>query len=107
MQWQDWECFIAEFVALCIKLLIELGYQTAMVGEIYPGAFDKGDILKMYIKLYALGVCRIRKQFPSCPNPTNITTGKSVDWKSYLIINGMSAQFTDSFTYMDDIQDML
>jgi hypothetical protein len=39
LQWQDWECFVAEFEAFHNNVLIELGKEVQSLQEIYHGAY--------------------------------------------------------------------
>ncbi|RUS17051.1 hypothetical protein BC937DRAFT_90486 [Endogone sp. FLAS-F59071] len=79
IQWQDWEQFVAEFVVLRNNLLIQLGQETATIGEIYSGAFGNDDILNLRVRLRVLDVRRVREQFPSSLKLTNFTSGVPVE----------------------------
>ncbi|CAJ0752763.1 19615_t:CDS:2, partial [Entrophospora sp. SA101] len=97
LQWQDWECFVAEFEAFHNNVLIELGKEVQSLREIYRGAYGHKNTLELRIKLRPLTVRRIREQFP-CLKLSDSIDFNEVDWKSNsIIINGWAAPFADCF----------
>ncbi|CAG8607148.1 9321_t:CDS:2 [Paraglomus brasilianum] len=96
--WQEWELFVAHHEAFRTNLFYECGIWTLRLRDLYHGAYGKDSVLDIVVKLKKLSVCLANEQFPSS-KLTNKANNQAIEWEdgSIVIVNGVSAQFGDSF----------
>ncbi|PKY56726.1 hypothetical protein RhiirA4_448817 [Rhizophagus irregularis] len=105
MHWQDWEFFVAYYEAFRTNLLIERGKRTVCLKELYRGVNGIESVKNIEVRLKKLSVRQAQEQFP-CSKLTEKGSAEPIPWEEgeFVIINGMSAEWGDSFRVLETVQ---
>ncbi|UZO08772.1 uncharacterized protein OCT59_029023 [Rhizophagus irregularis] len=105
--WNNWEIFIADFIASHITMIDVLKKEKLLkLGDFFRGAQGSDFTLGLLINFEPVEIYELKHQFP-CLN-LSAKAGKTAMLKpGYIMINGYSAPFADVFFLVDNPEPIL
>jgi hypothetical protein len=106
--WEDWEIFIADFIASRVTMIDALNKKRLLrLGDFFRGAQGSNVTLDLLMNFEPVKIYKLRHQFP-CLDLT--TKEGKLDAKlepGYMMINGYAAPFADVFFLVDNPEPIL